>query len=79
MSIAQRAKTIGVSTRTIYSEVAAGRGPKITFISPKVRIIEDEPWNEWLLSRRSNPPAAVTDTPSPNPRARRNEAGTAAA
>jgi hypothetical protein len=70
-SIPARARSVNMAPRTLQGEIEKGRGPKVTYTSPRGRIIEDEPWEEWLRERRDNPPAEVTDTPSPNPKARR--------
>jgi hypothetical protein len=72
MSIAARAREIGVSPRTLQGEISAGRGPPVTHIGLKTKLIEDEPWAEWRRERRENPPAEVL-CPSPNPRARTAE------
>jgi len=51
-SIPARAKEAGVSTRTLYREIARGEGPPVTHVSERRRIIEDLPWAAWLRKRR---------------------------
>jgi hypothetical protein len=72
MSIPARAAEMDASARWLQGEIAAGRGPPVTHLGPRLKRIEDEPWAEWRRERRESPPAEVLGV-SPNPRAHRIE------
>jgi hypothetical protein len=59
-TIPARAREIGLGVSTLYGEIREGRGPRITCLSPRRRIITDQDWAEWCATRRDNPPEAVT-------------------
>jgi hypothetical protein len=59
LSIPARAAEAGMSARTLIQEISEGRGPKVTFVSPKRRVILDDNWAAWLKMRTDNPPAVV--------------------
>jgi hypothetical protein len=72
-TISARAKAAGLGVSTLYGEIAAGRGPKVTYWSPRRRTIEDADWAEWRASRRDNPPEAVTQLKPPDRTKRTSE------
>jgi hypothetical protein len=65
-TIPARARSAPMGVRVLYGEISAGRGPKVTYLSPRRRIIEDSDWAEWLAMRRDNPPPEVTQHKPPN-------------
>jgi hypothetical protein len=65
-SIRARAQQAGMSSRSLYMEIEAGRGPKVTYLSPHRRSIEDDDWADWLRLRRDSPPPEVTRFRGPN-------------
>ena len=67
-TIPNRAKSVGMAARGLYGEIAKNRGPAVTYLSERRRIIEDGPWAEWLKARRENPPPEVTGYLPPNRR-----------
>jgi hypothetical protein len=69
-SIPARAKSEGFAPRTLYTEIAEGRGPVVTQVSTRRVIIEDSHWEAWLSARRRYPPgSAPTDASQANPSA----------
>jgi hypothetical protein len=60
LTIPARASEAGLSTRAFQMEIEAGRGPKLTYVSPRRRIIQAEDMAAWLRERRDNPPPEVT-------------------
>jgi hypothetical protein len=55
-TVAARARSAGFSSRTLWNEIFAGRGPVVTCLSPRRRIISDNDWAQWLASRRDRHP-----------------------
>jgi hypothetical protein len=69
-SIPARARSEGFAPRTLYTEIEQGRGPVVTQVSPRRKIIEDEHWEAWLAARRKYPPGQKpVDAPQADPRA----------
>jgi hypothetical protein len=60
-------------------EIEAGRGLKVTYLSPHRRSIEDDDWTDWLRIRRDNPPPEVTSFRGPNKKRTVSEIGETAA
>jgi hypothetical protein len=65
-TIPARADSEGFSVRNLYKEIEAGRGPTITYVSKRRRIIQDAHWAAWLKTRAENPPPEVTAWRPPN-------------
>jgi hypothetical protein len=64
-SIAARAKSVELAPKTLEDQIARGIGPKVTFLSPRRRSIEDADWAAWLRERRDNPPPEVCGARGP--------------
>jgi hypothetical protein len=76
ITIPARARSVGLSARALYKEIEEKRGPLVTFLSPRRRVILDADWAAWLKVRRDHPPAEVTRWKGPRERiAAKREAG----
>jgi hypothetical protein len=75
LTIPARAASVGLSLRGLYKELERGRGPKITYLSERRRVILDADWNAWLRERADSPPPEVMRG---EPHTKRNAARAAA-
>ena len=57
LSIGVRAKSVGISGRTLERQIEDGIGPVVIQVSPRRKGISDPDWDAWLESRRNAPAA----------------------